>query len=106
MSILIEQTDGRGLGPTCHLPETPFVTCQVRTEYGVPMTVAKQRLADGEIRRYVRAVRPDGAFVTVTTTNLAEYLRQESKGAAYERPPPLTEETLIELAVLPAFGTT
>ncbi|GAB3433280.1 hypothetical protein [Actinophytocola sediminis] len=74
--------------------------CEVREEYGHPMAIGQQEFADGQLRRVVRAVRPEGGYVTVTTSNITsidEYKgrRPQSKATS------LSESTMIKLAVQP-----
>lgn len=105
VSVLVETAGPNGgLGATCEIPVTQFEHCKVRTEQGIPMTVAVQKLENGEVRNWVRAVRPDGTFVTAISSNLSEGDRAKGKYPTYDLEPPVSQQNLIAIAALPALG--
>ncbi|MCT2585959.1 hypothetical protein [Actinophytocola gossypii] len=102
LSVLVEPP-GVHPGTTCDVPGTPFAHCDVREEYDLPMAVAVQKLAGGELRRWVRSARPDGTFVTVVASNLSESARQRGDRVSYDKPTVVPEKKLIAIAALPEF---
>lgn len=98
--VLLEK--GPGVGASCNVIEEPVLKCEVREEHGMEMTVAVQRFDSGEVRRVVRSVRPDGCYVTVTSSNLTAADRD--KGMKPKSAwPPMSEPQMTKIAALPAL---
>lgn len=97
--VLVEK--GPGVGATCDVIEPPVDRCEVRDELGMPMTIAVQKFDSGEIRRVVRSVRPDGCYVTVTSSNLTATSRDKGVPPSGTAWPALPEPKMIKIAALP-----
>lgn len=96
--VLVEK--GPGVGATCDVVPQPVERCEIREEHGMPMTIARQVYRNGEVRRVVRSVRPDGCFVTVTASNLTSERRDKRLPPWPSAEPTLTEPEMIKIAAL------
>jgi len=95
---------GDGMGATCAIPEVSFEHCEVRTEFGLRMTVGVRKLEDGEVRLWVRSVRPGEGFVTAISSNLPGGDRSEGEPEVHGEYPAVSEAELIRIAALPEFA--
>jgi hypothetical protein len=96
--VLVEK--GPGVGANCDVLPQPVKKCAVRKEFGMPMTIGTQEFRTGEVQRIVRSVRPDGCFVTVTSSNLTSERRQKGLPPWPSVEPALSEPQMIKIAAL------